>query len=513
MATQNQLYSRFTDENYVTKQGFFSALGTSLVEKLWDGVVNYRVVHSFTSRLRTVSQLPFRLTRTEALMAKYAAFEGKLFAVKEEYEKLGAMEEERSKAERGALYNCLRYACDLEGVKISEPTLRTMLTPLFHDEGNSFTAITGYRDYLRQNLGVAFASCESFFVEFFSALSGTDELTIFYRVSDSTVGSGRAGDYVKYNDIESVVAGLEDFVRNEKMDSVEKAMLAMYFVSYVLPFAAHNSLAAVALGKKLLSRYGLGEAAYLLPLESLMFSTPKSKEPFDEAAKTGDFTYVLLYYIEALTPLLDNMLNDWTKLRTDALKREFRSEMREEPVKPVAPVLTPVESKEEAPKPVEVVLPKEPTHVIEEVPPVIEPSVEEADEEPEEPVEIYVEEEEEPRAIEEKPVEEVPVLESLPYDSRSVFAPKVSLSDKEVKMAARYIVETHPDISKQQALFFASHSTIGRYYTIQDYKRTMKVAYETARTSMDRLAQAKLYKKLRIKNKFVYTPRHPGEKE
>ena len=41
----------------------------------------------------------------------------------------------------------------------------------------------------------------------------------------------------------------------------------------------------------------------------------------------------------------------------------------------------------------------------------------------------------------------------------------------------------------------------------------MKVAYETARTSMDRLAIAKLYQKLRIKNKYVYTLRKAGEKE
>ena len=104
-------------------------------------------------------------------------------------------------------------------------------------------------------------------------------------------------------------------------------------------------------------------------------------------------------------------------------------------------------------------------------------------------------------------------LETIPAASYSVFAPKASLSDKEVKMAARYLMETHPQLNRQQALFFASHSTLGRYYTVQDYKKAMKVAYETARTSMDRLAACKLFKKYRIKNKYVYTPLKPGEKE
>ena len=510
MANTEQLYSRFTDLNYVTKQGFFSALGTSLVEKLWDGVVNYRLAHAERSRLRTVGQLPFTLTCTEALKAKYDLFFKKLTSLKEEFERFEAMPEERGKAERSAYYANLRTACDIEGLKLSEPTLRAMLTPLYRDPDGSQTLVVGYRDFLRQDACVAFADCESFFVELYGALSGTAELTTFYRVSDSTVGSGRAGDYVRYNDIDSLVQSLEDFVASDPMNAFAKAFLAMYFIDYVVPFAEHNALAGIALGKKMLDRAGLGEVAYLLPLEPLLVRNAKAKEPFDETAKTGDFTYVMLYFIETLTPLMDNMLNEWTKIRTDALRREFRSQMTEEPVPEAKPALTPVEVKQPEHKPVEVETPKPETPVVEEAPhpipaePILEPEPEE-----EEEVDIFVEED----APAAPKVEEVPVLESLPFDSRSVFAPKASLSDKEVKMAARYIVETHPDISKQQALFFASHSTTGRYYTIQDYKRTMKVAYETARTSMDRLAQAKLYKKLRIKNKFVYTPRTPGEKE
>jgi hypothetical protein len=74
-------------------------------------------------------------------------------------------------------------------------------------------------------------------------------------------------------------------------------------------------------------------------------------------------------------------------------------------------------------------------------------------------------------------------------------------------------VETNPRIRKPQALFFASHSSLGRYYTIQDYKRTIRCAYETARTSMDNLAAEGFYQKLQIKNKFVYTPIKQGEKQ
>ena len=75
MAGSNDaLAIKYTDESYVTRQGFFAALGSSLVSRLWDGVENYRLAHSAPLGLKTISGLPFRLTRTLALSAKYAAF-------------------------------------------------------------------------------------------------------------------------------------------------------------------------------------------------------------------------------------------------------------------------------------------------------------------------------------------------------------------------------------------------------------------------------------------------------
>jgi hypothetical protein len=117
-----------------------------------------------------------------------------------------------------------------------------------------------------------------------------------------------------------------------------------------------------------------------------------------------------------------------------------------------------------------------------------------------------------------EPLKKAPVVPAKPMTQTSdeialSTLPTSNLSDKELKEFARYIVETNPRIRKPQALFFASHSSLGRYYTIQDYKRTIRCAYETARTSMDNLAAEGFYQKLQIKNKFVYTPIKQGEKQ
>ncbi len=497
---------KFTDVNYVTMKGFFDALGTRLVEKLWNDVLAYRAVYANATRLRTAKQLPFVLTYTDALRGKYENFKNKLLSAKEEYERFASLGEEKERLDRSLLYNALRYASDMEKLSLTEPTIRAMISGMYNGNIEAHLPLLAYRDFLRQGIASDFKSCDAFFGSLYSAMSGTEELVTFYRLDDSSLTQGRAGEYAKFNDIESLMDNLEAFVSLDPLDPMLKPFLAMYFISYVAPFAAHNDLLGVALAKKMLSLGPLGNFAYALPLEGAVLHNARFDELFVESAKTGDFTYVMLYLMDAIGVSLDNAMNEWTRLRTEAMRREFRSEPHEEAPAVVAPELTEVGPKEAPKPPVEVEAPQ--AHDVEEV------KVEETTFAPAEPA--PVKEEPQPKAVEPKPaapVEEVPVLEALPIDEKALYAPKASLKDKDVKMAARYIVETHPDINKQQALFFASHCTLGRYYTIQDYKKTMKVAYETARTSMDRLAASKLYKKLRIKNKYVYTPRKPGEKE
>ena len=71
---------------------------------------------------------------------------------------------------------------------------------------------------------------------------------------------------------------------------------------------------------------------------------------------------------------------------------------------------------------------------------------------------------------------------------------------------ARRLAEMHPLIKYHQALFYSTHRTPGRYYSISQFREFNDCAYETARTSMDALAKFGYYKKEQIKNKFVYTP-------
>ncbi|MCR5348828.1 MAG: hypothetical protein K6E59_04395 [Bacilli bacterium] len=497
MANNEEIYFRYTDLNYVNERDFYKALGSTLLERLWTGMLKYRQDNSDKTALRNLAQAPFTLTRTTRLKAKYNAFYAKLMAVSSEFSKFDPMPDEGQRGKRNALYQCLKAACDLEGVKLSEPTLRTMVAGLDSGDRNG-SGIPGYRDYLLGKVNPSGVTLEDSFRSLFEAFGGSKELILFYRTTDPSANLGRAADYAKTGGLDSYIANLEDFISEDPLFPLGKAFLAGFFVSYLEMFEAHNGLAACALTKRLLAESGIGPLAMLLPLESAFALTPAAKDAFAESARTADFTYAFLHFINVLDPLIDGLYDDWAKTRAEAVKREYRSVPHEEKVEPAAVPEEVAPSVEESPMEE---VPVAPSEEMVEVP-VVTPEPPAQAEEPEEPV-----------SGKGHISPEVPVLESIPAIDPSAYAPRASLSDKEVKMFARYIVETHPDISKQQALFFASHHILGRYYTIQDFKRTMKVAYETARTSMDRLAQAGLYKKLRIKNKYVYTPRNPGEKE
>lgn len=66
--------------------------------------------------------------------------------------------------------------------------------------------------------------------------------------------------------------------------------------------------------------------------------------------------------------------------------------------------------------------------------------------------------------------------------------------------------ELYPSLKEKQAHFFATHCTIGLFYTISQFQKEELTVYETARTSMDELARLGLYLKTKVNKKFVYAP-------
>lgn len=82
----------------------------------------------------------------------------------------------------------------------------------------------------------------------------------------------------------------------------------------------------------------------------------------------------------------------------------------------------------------------------------------------------------------------------------------ISSDETKIEVLAKKLLEVHPHLKKKQAHFYAGHCQIGLHYTIEQFKKEEHTVYETARTSMENLANRGFYKKELIGKKFVYTP-------
>ena len=492
-----ELYERFTDLDYKTPKGVRTALGMSSIDPFWVGIDKYRKANTQGLLLRTVGQASsYRYVATPALSKKYGDLGSKIEAFVKAYKELDS--DTKAAVDKAFKKEALSRLNVIKRTKASELTLKAMVNKMYRDEEPAFASLKGYLEALEDMAyrGVRTLD-EDFLAREFEFLCQTAELTSFYRQGATNEKSIRiqVGSLPEAysEDIPLLMEGLMNFLAEDPTPIYLKAFIAMYALLAIRPFASYNEEMACLLCKAALS--GHGEAATLLPVEVLLLPSESFSDYFATTLRTGDMTYVIQHTIKELNTAIDSSLDQITRFKKNALLEEFVVKTVEEP----API-TPVEVKTEPVKIVEAPVKETPTVV----PPRQEPRPEPKPEPRPEPRPTPTPTPE-PRPV--KRIEAIPVGEG----ERAVSAPRASLNDKEIKETAKYLRESHPGLSKGQCLFYASHCTLGRYYAIADYKKTMKCAYETARTSMDKLAAEGFYQKLQVKNKFVYTPIKQGE--
>ena len=481
-----------TDERYMTPNDVKVYFKTSLVDYHWRYISEYRKQHAKQLVLRDINNHCFSLTLSPAIAQKMQAFAELLKAFSERIDgfltEAGFLEAFRKES----FLPLLKTSCLLEGKDIPELTLKAMLTGMYRENDPEHAPILGHLAFLDSLLdGRAPAFEESLFASLLGKLNGNVELVSFYREknSRSRFMTNTASEIVEecpWRLIESKMNDLFASVERENIPVIAKAFLAAYFVAYLKPFDSHNDLIASLAAKAYLANQGYGKAMAFLPLENLMRKSDKKKDICDSVQLYSDITYFVCYGIEQMTLALSSLLDVATRTVRLVLDEE-RNRLTPSDVGPSQESA----EKDDERKPEEAGSPHEET--------------------PPQPVLPKPEETSLPEE-KEKRVPEVPAFPAESVGQLALNPPKSPLSDKEIRETARYILETNPNIRKPQALFFASHCTVGSFYTIQDYKKHARCVYETARTSMDNLAKEGFYRKLKFKNKFVYTPIKQGEK-
>ncbi len=485
------LATKYTDEDYLSKKELRKTLGLSSVDYIWNDIVAYRNGFSVGfAPFRTIAGHPFHLTLTDAISAKIGDAEKLLGKIASLFDDTP---ENVSRLRRVVAYESLSGIRGYEKATLSDNALKAMLSGRYEEGNVSGKTLLSFLRASDAYFALGYGEKgEGFLANALERLSGTSELTSFYRESDpfrqnNLGGLDQVYDYAPHSSIEGLMEAFYEGMENSGASFLVKAVASAYFVDSVMPFERYSGEIGVLLGLREL--LPLGRGAYYLPLSHLLMPRPGYKAASDETQKTGDLTYVVLYACKVLGQVAKDVLE---KIKEEDSPREAYV-----PPKAILPEF--LKEAESEPEKAEAAKPE--TEAEKEATPGPEPATRE-----EEPA---AKEAPRPRPVEAPKAENsVPVVQELPQYGLSR-AP--AMSEREEREYARYLLETNPMLSRGQARFYASHCTMGRYYVIQDYKKYCRCAYETARTSMDKLTEQGYYSKLQVKNKFVYTPVKRGE--
>ncbi|HPM07778.1 MAG TPA: Fic family protein, partial [Bacilli bacterium] len=454
----SDLSVRFTDETYATRSDVMRALNTSLIDSIWRNIEEYRSRFSRILSLGDIAKRPFRVTFTPNITDKITGLERKFARAMSQFSQLDRNDSERVAIQKESYRKILAYLAQKNNIVATDVDIMAIVTDQNFNSAHQglvdyYKTLRHFEQYHHDPID------DNFLADFLARFKGEDELVSFYREKDyarpyQTV-IGKEYDFAPAATIEFLMNDLFDFINNSEISFVVKAVAAYYFIDYVKPFENHNEEVAIILAKSILAHNDIGDVSAFLPLEALFAMRNENfRKIFLEVQKTNDLTYALLAVIDLVLNEVQNFLDLITQVKMTEVKKEYRSLGSELPAaKPAS-----------EPKP-------EPKAVVKEEPAVAS------------------------KGEKVRPAEVVAVPQPLEL-------PK----EEDVKSIIKNLLESNPLLRPKQAEFYARHRTLGKYYTISMYKKEMDVVYETARTSMDYLAQLGYYRRENVKNKFVYTP-------
>lgn len=461
---------RWSEEKYATKDEVRDAYNMSMIDNIWKQIIDYRRLYTKTLDLHNIDRTPYMVVVTQTIQLKVASVERRLSRI--------LVKTHDMKAYGKELFAKRRYAKTIEVLdsnyktNISQEMVSHLLdedlstipsqysliynyirTLKYYASGH-YTDIIDYRlleSILKQIQGVSF-----------------DNLTLEkeYREEEIETSHYYQNNYVyKAAPIERIADMIDElcnFVRESDLSPVIKAIVANYYLNYVKPFDYLNEEANALFAKICLGHFDFDEASMYLNFEKIVFDTDEKLNKISvECQKTLDLTYYVNYILDLLDEDLKDILDEIVLTERDEIKNEQIDLSEDEGLNAKSTV-------EEEAKPSE-------------------RSV----------------------AVMARPVEFVKLQEPSPYIGESNVALPVfpaGLKEQDVEGIVTNLLEVYPYLKRTQAHFYACHCTIGKHYTISQFKKKENVAYETARTSMDFLAENGFYSKTKVRNKFVYSP-------
>ena len=491
----NDLAMRFTEEKYATKHEVAHELKITSVDTFWANILAYRSHFYHYLSIRTIEKNMIVFCGCPAINSLVNNAEMKLIRANREYAMITPNSKQYRQLNNVFGREILSILNDYEQLNVGEDFFDGVLR---HEVVTAIPNNMLLVNYLKALSFIKRSYVnpinEDFLADLYAKLLGTEELTQFYRLTEDKSPENRVLIDRIYSSaptkfIGDMMTSLFSFIAKSTLSASLKALIAFYYINYVKPFEKYSEEVAVLIAKAILAHDAYGETVVDLPLEKfLLLPKEEAARVYVEVQKTSDITYFINYGIRYLNKYCDAILDNIAQSKVVELKGDFyQADEKEE-----EPVVAQEQPKVEAPQPELLDLFSASEEVKEE-----EPKVAEIKEEPQ-------------KEIVEQPVIEAPKKKTVKVtyvqEELAVAYIPVALDEKQAVLLEQDLLERDPELKKGEAKFYARHCTKGKKYTIAQYKKCLHCAYETARTSMDHLAELLYYRKEKIKNKYVYIP-------
>ena len=506
---KNDLAIRFTESKYATRSEVGKELKMSLIDGIWSDILNYRSNFNRYLSIKSIEKNQLVVCFCPSVTALVNSTDTKLIRLLREHSLINQSNGDLQRFDDECQIRSLRALAKEHELEVSDPYLRSLIHGDIRELSPSLRILSRYLEALRFiRRSYVNAVDVDYLAELYSRLMGTSELTSFYRTTEDTNRENRVLIDRIYTCaptflIESMMDSLFTFLSTSTLSALAKAAIAYYYINYIRPFSTFSDEIALLIAKAILAHSDLGEIGALLPIESLLCDNQEEiARLFVEVQKTSDVTYFLNFALKQIENKCDELFDFNAQLKAATLKNDF---YRPDEVKQPAPAVSYTyeqpslfDSQEQAQPQPEVAskpMVKPQPQVQPQPMPQPEPRVE--------PVAKQPEVQPEPK-VQEQPKEEM-VKESTTEQIAVAYIPP-AIDEKQALRLEQHLLELDPSLRKHEAHFYARHCTLGKSYTIAQYKRMIGCVYETARTAMDHLVELGYYRKDSSNKKFIYTP-------
>ena len=314
MANQD-LSIRYTLDQYATKAEVAKGLGTSMIDGIWQQILQYRALFLLPLPLQSIDRQPLVLHLTPTLLEKVNAFERKMTKVLGFFSSIDALTV-IPQSFKPLLLPTLIPLAKHYGASTAIRHLNSIVED--KEEGRSQELLFVQRYYTSLSLLAhrrQHRIDEELFGDLLVSLMGHDNLESFYREKELTNRPrsvvAKVYESAPHSMIESMMHALIEYVNKATISPTIVAILAFYYLNYIKPFDMYNDELSYLVMKNILVHADFEITPLFLAIESCIES-----EAFElkmlEVQKTSDLTYLVDYLVPifdaSITLVLDHMV-------------------------------------------------------------------------------------------------------------------------------------------------------------------------------------------------------------